>query len=586
MPPWSRSPLARLAPVLAVAGFAWLSPGLTPVVHACGGFWCSLDAPVEQTGERIVFVQQGDSTTAVIEIQYRGPSSKFAWLIPMPGKPEIRVSSTRAFDRLDEVTKPEYRLERTVEGTCKPEPDYGREQDAGASFSGDTDAGSDEPAGIMVVDRGTVGPYEYATISVDPSLDTPAQVALDWFRFNGYDLTGVDAEILGPYLADGLNLLAFKLTKAASQNAGTIRPVALTFEGGRPMIPIRPTAVAAQRDMGVLVWVVAEARAVPDNYKSLILNDALIDWFNPGATYRAVVTRAADEAGGQGFATELAGPGAQAAESVFTKADADRLRSIEQAPYEHGLDALWAANFLYRDWEGWRDAVADGVHLPDGVSLDAFGRDPDSYRERVQIDAKEFFAALHEHVIDPVVDTQRLLAAKPYLTRLFTTMSSDEMTSDPVFTFNDELPSLSNLHVAQQLIECNPNVGESQAPWRIVLPLGDVVRGAGRTWPLDATMVPASRIIEQLSNAGKGTVLMDNTKAIEAVLEDLPLPRPMGDGTSQPAKREQAVDDGCAVYSVGGLGARPDHAARWASVLGLLALAARARRRVPLAVRR
>ena len=579
MPTSSRSSLTRLAAVLAVVGFAWLSPGLTPVARACGGFWCSLDAPVEQTGERIVFVQQGDTTTAVIEIQYRGPSSKFAWLIPMPGKPEIRVSSTRALDRLDEVTKPEYRLERTVEGTCKAEPERPHAQDAGAVFSGDEDAGSEGPEGIMVVDRGTVGPYDYATISVDPSLDTPAQVALDWFRFNGYDLTGVDADLLGPYLADGLNLLAFKLTKAASQNAGTIRPVALTFDGSKPMIPIRPTAVAAQRDMGVLVWVVAESRAVPDNYKSLILNDALIDWFDPGATYRAVVTRAADEAGGQGFVTELAGPGAQAAESVFTKADADQLRSIEQAAYEHGLDALWAANSLYRDWEGWRDAIADAVRLPDGVSLDAFAGSPESYRESVQIDAKAFFAALHEHVIDPVTDTQRLLAGRPYLTRLFTTMSSDEMTNDPVFTFNDGLPSLSNLHVAQQFIECNLSVGESEAPWRIVLPLGDVVHGSGRSWPLDATMVPASRIIEQLSNAGKGTVLMDNTKAIKAVLDELPVPSAMGDEGSEAAKREQAVDDGCAVRSVGGVGTHPDRAALWTSALGLLAFAAFVRSR-------
>lgn len=575
MPACLRLLLTRLGLGLCAAALALLSPSLTPIARACGGFWCELDAPVNQVAERIVFVQRADTTSAVIEIQYRGPSAKFAWLIPMPGTPEIAVSSTRALDRLDEVTQPEYRLERHVEGTCAAEPDEGHFQDAGAS-AGDTDAGEEGPAGIMVLDQGTVGPYDYTTIAVDPSLDEPAQVALDWFQANGYDLTGVDAKLLGPYLADGLNLLAFKLTKAAAQNEGTIRPVVLTYEGTMPMIPIRPTAVAAERDMGVLVWVVAEARAVPENYKSLILNDALINWFNPRSTYRDVVTRAADEAGGQGFVTELAGPGAQAAEAVFSKAEADQLRSIEQDVYDHGLDALWAANSLYRDWEGWRDAVAAAVELPDGVSLDSFARDPDSYRESVQIDPKAFFASLHEHVIDPVVDTQRLLASQPYLSRLYTTMSAEEMTTDPVFTFNQDLPDLSNQHVAQQYIQCDPSVGESEAPWRIVLPLGDVVRGAGRVWPVDASLVPASRIIEQLSNAGQGTLLIDNTSAIEDALDELPTPRSPG-GASQPAKHVKLVDEGCAVRRPGAVASRRGLARLCG--LGLLALAACMRRR-------
>jgi hypothetical protein len=302
--------------------------------------------------------------------------------------------------------------------------------------------------------------------------------------------------------------------------------------------------------MGVLVWIVAEARAVPENYKSLILNDALIDWFSSTRNYRDVVTRAADEAGGQGFVTELAGPGASAAESVFSKTDADRLRSIEREVYDHGFDALWAASRLYRGWEGFRDAVADSVDLPAGVSLDTFASDPDEYRDRVQVDTERFFAALHEHVIDPVIETQRLLASRPYLTRMFTTMSAAEMTIDPVFTFNGQLPSVSNVHVAQQYIECSPELTEWDAPWRIVLPLGDVVRGSGTIWPVDAGTMPASRAIEQLSNAGQGTLLVDNAEAIADGLTDLEAPRSPED--KQPASRIGRHDEGCSVRAPGG----------------------------------
>jgi hypothetical protein len=33
----------------------------------------------------------------------------------------------------------------------------------------------------------------------------------------------------------------------------------------------------------VLVWVAGESRAVTRNYKTLELNDALINWWNPGS---------------------------------------------------------------------------------------------------------------------------------------------------------------------------------------------------------------------------------------------------------------------------------------------------------------
>ena len=81
----------------------------------------------------------------------------------------------------------------------------------------------------------------------------------------------------------------------------------VTYDSELPSIPIRPTAVAANDDMGVMVWVLASNRAIPSNYKALELNEALIDWFNPNNNYNDVVSRAADEAMGQGFVTEYAG---------------------------------------------------------------------------------------------------------------------------------------------------------------------------------------------------------------------------------------------------------------------------------------
>jgi len=49
--------------------------------------------------------------------------------------------------------------------------------------------------------------------------------------------------LLGPYLADGLHLLALRLQKGAT--TGLDPPIVLTYDATKPMITIKLTAVAA-----------------------------------------------------------------------------------------------------------------------------------------------------------------------------------------------------------------------------------------------------------------------------------------------------------------------------------------------------
>ena len=87
----------------------------------------------------------------------------------------------------------------------------------------------------------------------------------------------------------------------------------MNYESDQPMIPIRLTAVAALPDMGVLVWLLGSARAVPLNYLHVTPNYTRLNWYagttNAYASYQTLITAAMDEAGGQGFATDYAGRG-------------------------------------------------------------------------------------------------------------------------------------------------------------------------------------------------------------------------------------------------------------------------------------
>jgi hypothetical protein len=538
-----------LAATLAASAFLAPSPAA-----ACGGFFCNSTQPVNQQAERIIFARQADgSVTAVIQIQYQGPSKKFAWLLPVSGSPTIAVSSNAAFDRIQAATNPLYTLNTQVEGTCRDQ--RGGKTTFPTAAEGDS-AGSAADAGaggVTVVDKGSVGPYDYVIIALDPKAMDLVKVATDWLHTSGYDVPELGPDVLRPYLEAGMNLLAFKLTKG--NETGAIRPVMLTFGPGLPAIPIRPTAVAAQPDMGVMVWVLGDQRAIPANYKSLELNDALINWLNPNANYNAVVTRAANEAQGQGFVTEHSGRAADVGQAIWQPYEAQQWQDLKSADWTQREGELIATLGNFGALDGMRELLSGFLTPPSGVAETDFYNCLQCYINSsvADIDGLEpaqFLADMQTKVIDPLVDTQKLFTATKISTRLYTTMSAHEMTLDPLFDFNPDLPAVSNIHNADRFIECSAYVDMADAPWRVELADGEVVRGKGSDWPFatDSEAMPANARIRRVGNSGMGQVVVDNVKGITQALDahNKTVPGPKsGDGCS--------VRPGRMAFGVGGM---------------------------------
>jgi len=553
----SHSSLVALVATTAATAFA-LSITLfasTPA-QACGGLFCSASSPVNQAAERIIFAfdEAKEEVTAVVEILYEGPSERFAWVLPVPGIPEVGVSSVHLLDRLQRTTNPQYNLRRDFSLQClgDDDDDDDDDNDDNAEF----DAGDD--GAVTVLASGSAGPYDYEVIRVNPLLPDRAQVALDWLTGNNYDVTALGPDVLRPYLDGDMNLLAFRLSK--NKSTGAIRPVRLTYESAAPMIPIRPTAVAANDDMGVLVWVLSSARAVPTNYKDLELNELLIDWFNPQSTYNDVVTAAADEAGGQGFVTEMAFSGDLTGnfprdivevEKFRNEVDALPneqiiLRAIDQfttvlpgraalgtgAPARRGgltavdglEDALrrnitFAAEVDMSDFLVRPQCYLAGQRNPANVFCEGRAAPPDTQAVDVsQLDREKLLRDLDELVMIPIEETVDLLADHDYLTRLYTTLSADEMTVDPVFQLNSDLPEVSNFHNVTLFYEAREDkiCASIEGSW-IASINGSVIRGNGSEWPLSVTQqeMPAVVRVRTRATQGVGTVDSNNSEAIQ-----------------------------------------------------------------------
>jgi hypothetical protein len=612
IPSLSLSVLGRIACVTALL----LPPAMSHRAYAFGGVW-SQTAPVKQAGEEVIFVDNPDSTvTAIVRIKYEGSSPNVAWVIPVPGKPTVGVSSTTVFQRLDAATAPQYWLEVTVEGTCKKQNDGGAPSPAEAGASGPASPADTAATSVTTIDQGSMSPYDFVDIAVDPTLSDPAKVATDWLTTNGYDLTHLESKVLGPYLRAGLHLLAFKLTKGA--DVAAIRPVILTYQSKLPMIPIRPTSLAAKGDTGIQVWVIGPSQAVPDNYRSLVINQALIDWLsaekyaagtlpvggvgpfgphvNKPSNYDAVVTAASREAGGQGFVTELGGPASQFRDKVWSSVDDHEFQMISHQHYADGIDAIFAAHHRFGGWDGWRDAVQGATTLPAGVTIDEFDLYPDRYRGLAKVDTAKFFQLLDKKVVKPVADTAAMFYRAPYLTRLYSTMRSDEMTVDPEFDYNADLAQVSNVQIAAQLIQCSPKLNQEDAPWRIKLPQGGAIRGQGRAWPVPEASMPANLKVVMLSTSGSGTIVKDNSedigmklfKAAGTTVSDSPILPPPQNGLSiggtqtvttyAQTSQTTATPTASAKCSISRAGAAADVFARWLPLGGVI-LALRRRRR-------
>ncbi len=520
--------------------------------QACGGLFCNQSQPVNQAAERIVFANNGDGTvTAVIEIQYQGPSENFSWLLPISSVPmgdEIAVASKSSFDRLQTATNPQYSLTTRVEGVCDVPPPCTTCGGGGASgFPGLATGGSGGTAnlpgsGVTVEASGVVGSFEWTVISLDQSLANPADAAVTWLTDNGYDVPEGSPGLLGPYLEDGLYLLALRLQKGA--DTGSIRPIALTYDATRPMIPIKLTSVAANDDMGVMVWVLGDGQAIPVNYNALELNEARINWFSANSTYNSVVIAAADEASGQGFVTEYAQPGSQLDQVVWGTFDEDTWTLVSSNAEAQGQGLITNAMSYYAGSDGFWDVMREQVTLPEGVTFEQQQACPFCNYGPYQFVAADFVAALESEVIAPARLVQELIDAHDKVTRLYTTMSAGEMTVDPLFSFNASLDDVSNIHTAERIIECGPGYYESTAPWRIELPQGGVIRGGPEDlgiWPAEFAELPANRRILRIGETGDGQVLEDNGASIDDAIEtysaSVPTPpqnSPSGTGSNSP----------------------------------------------------
>ena len=286
--------MSLLATAALLGGFATL---LAPAsAMACGGFFCQI-TPVEQNAERILFEINPDQTiTTTVEISYAGEPEGFSWVVPIVETPDLLAVPPSSLRLLDGSTVPSIIAPPTK---CSDPASNLRFASPTAMDAGG-EMGDDDDGGVNVEDLPQVGPYDPEVVSSDD----PAAL-IEWLNTNGYLITEGMEPYVASYVSSGMKFLAMKLAPGAG--VADITPISMSY-GGEPMVPISLTAVSAEPEMGVMVFVAGAGRYESANFGNLELDVADIQAspLDGSNNYYPLLSWMIDEQGGRAFVTEFA----------------------------------------------------------------------------------------------------------------------------------------------------------------------------------------------------------------------------------------------------------------------------------------
>jgi hypothetical protein len=325
--------------------------------------------------------------------------------------------------------------------------------------------------------------------------------------------------------------------------------------------------------MPMTVYLFGEGRGVPLNYLHVQLNPLAIDFWSGGSNRDLVVSGAADEAGGQAFATDFAGDGSLVGDLVYGWYDfrPETLRGLGAADFVAGLAE---AGFI-----GSAEVLAvlqEFGPCPASIDETDFYNQPWSYDAdyaAIDFDVDAAVDALIEREVQPREHAADLASgADTWLTRLRSSVSPEEMTTDPFFGFNVDLPEVDRSNVLRLKKMCDDTYGTDpdDVPQLLdygvlepfLIPSENVLRDKGiSAFDYVESLVKGNAlIIEQMYSTGPPEVVGEIVQV---------LPDESGIVPNDEARGGQAGGCGCSNSAL------PTGAVLWA--MGLLAVSRRRR---------
>jgi hypothetical protein len=270
--------LRLLAVVAVVTGI--LAGATSETARADGRFVWKKAADLKEPTQRAIISWDGETETLILAVKYEGEAEDFAWLVPLPSKPDVKAidADKNPFAELSRYTQVRVGRARGGMGGGAPAADE-----------------------VEVIQRKVAGVYDIAILAAkDPD------ALANWLRKNGYVFSDEHKDTLDHYTRKEWVYAALRIDpkqlstdEAKKLKTGELQPVRFTFATKEMVYPLKISSGNAGQTE-VLLYLLANAPMVQASGPAAkgLEPDAIVPRFSRGplldptyATPRSVTAR-------------------------------------------------------------------------------------------------------------------------------------------------------------------------------------------------------------------------------------------------------------------------------------------------------
>ncbi|XYH93473.1 DUF2330 domain-containing protein [Sorangium sp. So ce1128] len=268
---------------------------------ACGGCFAPPTQTTVVNAHRMVLSVSPVQSVLWDQIQYAGDPSEFAWVLPVKRGATIQVGSDAWFETLDaatsvRITAPSSTCGGSGGGCGLPTVGASLDSAEGGGFGNEQ---------VTVLHRGTVGPYETATLATD----TPGALN-KWLDTNGFGVDESTQPVIDAYVEEDFDFIALKLQPG--KDVKEMKPVRVVMPGANAALPLRMVAAGTGANVAITLFTISESRFAPEGFAAASVPHDLLAWdfASQDSNYGALREKALAAAdGGRAFLTPYAQPG-------------------------------------------------------------------------------------------------------------------------------------------------------------------------------------------------------------------------------------------------------------------------------------
>ncbi len=255
----------------------------------CGFYVAKADAKLFNKTSQVILVRDGNKTTVTMSNDFQGDVKDFAMVVPVPTvlkREDIRVSEASLFKKLDEYSGPRL-VEYYDENPCEPRIYYDLVEMAAPMSEVQSISMKSirrgNNLGVKIEAQYEVEEYDILILSAKRSAGLKT-----WLIENGYKIPESAEEVLDPYIKNNLKFFVVKvdvekldkingvgnvkkyINDPELANTRSLRPLQITYDSPKFMLPIRLGMANAETDQDMIVYAFSkEGRVECTNYRTV-----------------------------------------------------------------------------------------------------------------------------------------------------------------------------------------------------------------------------------------------------------------------------------------------------------------------------